>query len=83
MLNVWWTVPPAWLSQQSTDDVECLQRRVDSVSSETWKQMVIRTLCMYCIYVMPQTARYDMRCLRGAAVLEVLIKMSQVLLAEQ
>ena len=45
--------------------------------------MVIRTLYMYCIYVMPQTARYDMRCLRGAAVLEVLIKMSQVLLAEQ
>jgi len=22
-LNVWWTVPPAWLNQQSTDDVEC------------------------------------------------------------
>jgi len=23
VLNVWWTVPPAWLSQQSADDVEC------------------------------------------------------------
>jgi len=23
VLNIWWTVPPAWLSQQSADDVEC------------------------------------------------------------
>ena len=42
---------------------------------------------MYILYIRyasdDPTARYDMRCLRGAAVLEVLIKMSQVLLAEQ
>ena len=25
-LYVWWTVPPAWLSQQSADDVKCLRQ---------------------------------------------------------
>jgi len=33
VLNVWWTVPPAWLSQQSADDVKC-RRRMSGAGSQ-------------------------------------------------
>jgi len=33
VLNVWWTVRPAWLSQQSADDVEC-RRQMSGAGSQ-------------------------------------------------
>jgi len=37
-LNVWWTVPPAWLCQQNADGVQC-QRQMSDSSSVNYVQL--------------------------------------------